>query len=341
MSKIEKSIDVNVPVRTAYNQWTQFEEFPMFMEGVEEVTQLDDSHLRWCAEIGGVEREWDSEITEQIPDQRIAWRSTSGPANSGVVTFQKLNDDETRIYLEMDYEPEGVVETVGDFIGVASARVAGDLERFKDFVEERGVETGAWRGTISSPSSVSEKSRPQSSTDWNTVAPKPRARKSPAKRPAKSAAAAKSTSAVKKPASGGTKTAAAKKAKPKTSAAKRSTARPLAKAKSAVKSAVAAVKKKLSPAKKTAAKTTKPKSKPAAKAKTRAPVKKTAGAAKKPVSKGKTSAKPKTAAKAKTAAKKPAKKASATKAKSSVKSASAKKSASSRKAKPAAKSKKR
>lgn len=338
MSKIEKSIDVNVPVRTAYNQWTQFEEFPMFMEGVEEVTQLDDSHLRWCAEIGGVEREWDSEITEQIPDQRIAWRSTSGPANSGVVTFQKLNDDETRIYLEMDYEPEGVVETVGDFIGVASARVAGDLERFKDFVEERGVETGAWRGTISSPSSVSEKSRPQSSTDWNTVAPKPRARKSPAKRPAKSAAAAKSSDA-KKPA-GGAKRATAK-AKPKTSTAKRSPARPLAKAKSAVKSAVAAVKKKLSSSKKTAAKTTKPKSKPTAKAKTRAPVKKTAGAAKKPASKGKTSAKPKTAAKAKTSAKKPAKKASATKAKSSVKSAGAKKSASSRKAKPTAKSKKR
>ena len=342
MSKIEKSIDVNVPVRTAYNQWTQFEEFPMFMEGVEEVTQLDDSHLRWIAEIGGVEREWDSEITEQIPDQRIAWRSTSGPANSGVVTFQKLNDDETRIYLEMDYEPEGVVETVGDFIGVASARVSGDLERFKDFVEERGVETGAWRGTISSPSSVSEKSRPQSNSDWNTVASKPRARKSPAKRPAKTAAASKTTSAVKKPAGGGTKTAAAKKVKPKTSTAKRSPARPLAKAKSAVKSAVAAVKKKLTPSKKTAAKTAKPKAKTTAKAKSRAPVKKTAGStAKKTANKSKTSVKSKTAAKAKTAAKKPAKKASTTKAKSSVKSGGAKKGASSRKAKPAAKSKKR
>lgn len=338
MSKIEKSIDVNVPVRTVYNQWTQFEEFPMFMEGVEEVTQLDDSHLRWCAEIGGVEREWDSEIIEQVPDQRIAWRSTSGPANSGVVTFQKLNDDETRIYLEMDYEPEGVVETVGDFIGVASARVAGDLERFKDFVEERGVETGAWRGTISSPSSVSEKSRPQSSTDWNTVAPKPRARKSAAKRPAKSAGATKSTS--KKPASGAKRAVA--KAKPKTSTAKRSPARPLAKAKSAVKSAVAAVKKKLSPSKKTAAKTTKPKTKAAAGPKARTPAKKIAGSTgKKTAGKRKTSAQPKTVAKAKTAAKKPAKKASTTKAKSSVKSAGAKKAASSRKAKPAAKSKKR
>ena len=341
MSKIEKSIDVNVPVRTAYNQWTQFEEFPMFMEGVEEVTQLDDSHLRWIAEIGGVEREWDSEITEQIPDQRIAWRSTSGPANSGVVTFQKLNDDETRIYLEMDYEPEGVVETVGDFIGVASARVAGDLERFKDFVEERGVETGAWRGTITSPSTVSEKSRAQSSTDWNTVSSKPRARKSPAKRPAKSAAA-KPASATKK-STGGAKPAAAKK-KTKTSTAKRSPARPLAKAKSAVKSAVAAVKKKLSPSKKTATKTAKPKAKTTAKAKPRTSVKKTVGnASKKTASKSKTSTKAKTASasKAKTAAKKPVKKASAPKAKSSVKSTGVKKSGAARKAKPAVKAKKR
>ena len=151
MSKIEKSIDVQVPVRTAYDQWTQFEEFPSFMEGVESVHQIDDRRLHWRAEILGKVVEWDAEIAEQLPDTRIAWRSTSGAPNAGVVSFFRLSDDRCRVALQIDYEPEGFVETVGDWLGVLSSRVEGDLERFKKFIEERGVETGAWRGTIPSP----------------------------------------------------------------------------------------------------------------------------------------------------------------------------------------------
>lgn len=151
MSKIEKSIDVNVPVRTAYDQWTQFEEFPDFMEGVESVHQLDDRRLHWCAEISGKMVEWDAQIAEQIPDTRIAWRSTSGAPNAGVVSFYRLSDDRCRVTLQIDYEPHGFLETVGDWLGVMSRRVEGDLERFKKFIEQRGVETGAWRGTIPSP----------------------------------------------------------------------------------------------------------------------------------------------------------------------------------------------
>jgi uncharacterized membrane protein len=150
MSKIEKSIEVNVPVRTAYNQWTQFEEFPQFMEGVESVEQLDDRRLRWRAEIGGKTIEWNAEIVEQLPDTRIAWRSTSGASNAGVVSFYRLSDTKCRIALQIDYEPEGVVETVGDWLGAMSRRTEGDLERFKKFIEERGVESGAYRGTIPS-----------------------------------------------------------------------------------------------------------------------------------------------------------------------------------------------
>ncbi len=155
MSTVEKSIEVNVPVNTAYNQWTQFEDFPKFMEGITEVRQIDDTHLHWRAEIGGKEKEWDAEITEQIPDKRIAWRSTSGAANGGAVTFHKVADDTTRIMVQMDYDPEGVVENVGDAVGVFTRRVKGDLERFKDFIEARGQETGAWRGSVeqSQPSS--------------------------------------------------------------------------------------------------------------------------------------------------------------------------------------------
>jgi uncharacterized membrane protein len=152
MSQIERSIDVAVPVSTAYNQWTQFEEFPRFMEGVEEVRQLDDRHLHWRAEVGGKEVEWDAEIVDQIPDKRIAWMSTSGAKNAGVVTFHRLSDDRTRIMLQVDYEPEGAVETIGDALGVVSRRTAGDLERFRDFIETRGAETGAWRGKVPSPS---------------------------------------------------------------------------------------------------------------------------------------------------------------------------------------------
>jgi uncharacterized membrane protein len=148
MATIEKSIDVDVPVRVAYNQWTQFEEFPNFMEGVLEVTQLDDKRLRWRASIGGKEKVWEAEITEQIPDDRIAWRSRGGAHNAGVVTFHRLADDKTRIMLQLEYDPEGMVETVGDAVGVVAARVKGDLERFKEFIESRGRETGAWRGEI-------------------------------------------------------------------------------------------------------------------------------------------------------------------------------------------------
>jgi uncharacterized membrane protein len=148
MATLEKSIEVNVPVNTAYNQWTQFEDFPKFMEGVKEVRQLDDTHVHWHAEIAGKDKEWDAEITEQIPDQRIAWRSTSGTPNSGIVTFEKISDDKTRITLRMDYEPEDVMEKAGDAAGVLSRRVEGDLQRFKEFIESRGQETGAWRGKV-------------------------------------------------------------------------------------------------------------------------------------------------------------------------------------------------
>ena len=151
MSTIEQSIDVNVPVRTAYDQWTQFEEFPRFMEGVREVRQLDDKRLAWCAEVGGKEKRWEAEITEQIPDARIAWRSRTGANNAGVVTFHRLDDQKTRVMLQLDYDPEGVVENVGDAVGVVSSRVRGDLTRFKDFIEQRGRETGAWRGSINAP----------------------------------------------------------------------------------------------------------------------------------------------------------------------------------------------
>jgi uncharacterized membrane protein len=152
MSTIEQSIDVHVPARVAYNQWTQFEEFPHFMEGVESVTQLDDKRLHWRTNIGGVKKEWDAEITEQIPDKRIAWRNISGTSNAGVVTFHRIDDNTTRIMLQVEYDPEGIVENVGDAVGVTSARVRGDLKRFKEFIEARGHETGAWRGEIRQPS---------------------------------------------------------------------------------------------------------------------------------------------------------------------------------------------
>jgi uncharacterized membrane protein len=148
MANIEKSIDVEVPVRTAYNQWTQFEEFPSFMEGVTTVTQLDDRRLRWQAKIGGKDKEWTAEITEQRPDERVAWKSTSGAQNAGVVTFHRLADRKTRVMLQIDYDPEGVVENVADAVGVVSARVSRDLTRFKDYIESRQHETGAWRGEV-------------------------------------------------------------------------------------------------------------------------------------------------------------------------------------------------
>ena len=144
----EKSIEVDQPIRTVYNQWTQFEEFPKFMEGVEQVKQLDDTTLRWKAEIGGQEREWTAKITEQHPDERVAWRSTEGATNAGVVTFHKLDPQRTRVMLQLEFDPEGFVEKAGEKLGAVGTRIQGDLERFKTFIEERGSETGAWRGEV-------------------------------------------------------------------------------------------------------------------------------------------------------------------------------------------------
>jgi uncharacterized membrane protein len=150
-STIRETIEVGVPLSTAYNQWTQFEEFPRFMEGVESVRQVDDTRLLWKADIGGKTVEWQAKITEQVPDMRVAWRSVSGARNAGAVTFDRVDQQRTRITLELEYEPEGLVENVGDFLGVVSHRAKGDLERFKTFIEKRGHETGAWRGRIPSP----------------------------------------------------------------------------------------------------------------------------------------------------------------------------------------------
>ena len=151
MATIEESIDVQVPVRTAYDQWTQFEEFPRFMAGVESVTQLDDTHLHWVADIGGVKREWDAEITEQHPDERVAWKATDGADNAGVVTFHRLDDATTKVMLQLDFDPEGFVEQVGDKLGIVKSQTKADLDRFKEFIEERGSETGAWRGDVDRP----------------------------------------------------------------------------------------------------------------------------------------------------------------------------------------------
>lgn len=148
-SGIIEAIEVNVPVRTAYNQWTQFEEFPQFMASVKEIRQLDDKHLHWKANVAGEDKEWDVEITEQIPDERIAWRSTSGVPNGGVVTFHKIADNVTRVVLQMDYQPEGALEQIGDAFGAVRLETRGNLQKFKDMLEARGKETGGWRGSIS------------------------------------------------------------------------------------------------------------------------------------------------------------------------------------------------
>jgi uncharacterized membrane protein len=147
-SSAEESIEVDVPVSTAYNQWTQFEDFPKFMESVREVRQLDDTHLRWRADVAGKEEQWDAEITEQIPDKRIAWRSTSGVQNSGVVTFHTISDSKTRIMLQMDYVPRSADEKIGDMLGLVKRQLKGNLNRFKELLESRGAETGAWRGSV-------------------------------------------------------------------------------------------------------------------------------------------------------------------------------------------------
>ena len=148
MSTIEKSIEVDVPVRTAYDQWTQFETFPQFMEGVESVQQLDDKRLHWKAEIAGVSREWDAEIVDQTPDERITWRALAGTTNDGTVSFASEGANRSRVTLRLEYEPEGATEKAGDVLKLVDHRVKGDLDRFKEFIESRGTETGAWRGEV-------------------------------------------------------------------------------------------------------------------------------------------------------------------------------------------------
>ncbi|MEW2077061.1 SRPBCC family protein [Streptomyces sp. NPDC012403] len=149
MSTVKEAVEVEVPVHTAYNQWTQFEEFPNFMEGVEEITQLDARHNHWTTKIGGVRREFDTEIVDQLPDERITWRTTSGDVQQkGTVRFQRVDDSHTRVELVMDVEPSGVAEKTADMLGTIDRRVKGDMRRFKDYIERRGDESGAWRGRI-------------------------------------------------------------------------------------------------------------------------------------------------------------------------------------------------
>ena len=148
MASVTESVDVDVPVATAYNQWTQFEEFPRFMEGVEQVRQLDDTTMHWVVSIAGRTHEWDAKITEQHPDHRVAWTSVDGTGNSGVVTFHRLDEAQTRVTVQLEWEPEGPVERAGSALGVDSRQVKGDLERFKELIERRGVESGGWRGEV-------------------------------------------------------------------------------------------------------------------------------------------------------------------------------------------------
>ncbi|HZW73531.1 MAG TPA: SRPBCC family protein [Caldimonas sp.] len=155
LSFVQDSIEVEVPIRTAYNQWTQFEEFPNFMKDVEDVRQVDDTHLFWRASIAGKPVEWTSEITTQIPDRRISWRSTSGPPNSGAVTFDRVTDHRTRVTLRMSYRAPGIAEKVGDALGVVRAELSGNLHRFAEFIQLRQQETGAWRGTVGGGTTMS------------------------------------------------------------------------------------------------------------------------------------------------------------------------------------------
>ena len=148
MERIEKTIEVDCPVRTVYNQWTQFEDFPKFMAGVKEVRQLDDTHLHWCAEVWGKDKEWDAEITEQEPDQRVSWRSVGGATNAGTVRFEPLGENRTLVRLALSYEPEGVAENIGSAVGVMQTQVEKSVRDFKQFIERRGAETGAWRGEV-------------------------------------------------------------------------------------------------------------------------------------------------------------------------------------------------
>jgi uncharacterized membrane protein len=152
MSTVVESVDVAAPVTAVYNQWTQFEDFPRFMEGVTEVRQLSDTLTHWVVEIGGVHREFDARITEQRPDERVAWTSVDGPKHAGVVTFHRLDETHSRVTAQMEMDPEGFAETVADKTGLLDRRVKGDLKRFREFIESRGgQETGGWRGEVDRP----------------------------------------------------------------------------------------------------------------------------------------------------------------------------------------------
>ena len=149
MERIEKSVQVDCPVDVVYNQWTQFEDFPKFMAGIKEIKQIDDTHTHWRAEVWGKDKEWDAEITEQVPDQHIAWRSISGDApNAGEVRFEPLSADKTRVHLTMEYEPQGAMENIGDALGAMDRRVQSTVDDFKEFIESRRRETGAWRDEV-------------------------------------------------------------------------------------------------------------------------------------------------------------------------------------------------
>ncbi|MHA6794617.1 SRPBCC family protein [Pseudonocardia bannensis] len=154
------SVEVAVPVSTAYNQWTQFESFPQFMEGVDRIEQIDNTHTHWVTSIGGVKREFDAEITEQHPDERVAWRTRNGVHQAGVVTFHRIDPDTTRVTLQLDYQPEGVTEKVGDALGVVERRTKDDLAKFKKFIEARRHEEGAWRGDVQRAPQNGEVARP-------------------------------------------------------------------------------------------------------------------------------------------------------------------------------------
>ncbi|MER5717988.1 SRPBCC family protein [Streptomyces sp. NPDC002132] len=149
MTKVEESIEVSVPVHTAYNQWTQFETFPEFMSGVERIEQRTDTLTHWVTDVNGVHREFDAEITEQIPDERVAWTTVGGESRqAGVVTFHRLDDEHTKVMLQLDFEPEGLTETIGDKLGFVKRQTKADLSRFKEYIEERGAESGGWRGVV-------------------------------------------------------------------------------------------------------------------------------------------------------------------------------------------------
>jgi uncharacterized membrane protein len=177
-TKVRDEVTVDVPVNLAYNQWTQFEEFPQFMDGVLSVDQVTDSRLHWVAEVAGVRREWDAEILEQLPDRKVAWAATDGATNAGAVYFESVEPGRTRVRLELEFEPEGLVEKVGDALGVVERQATNDLARFKSFIEDRNLPTGGWRGQVNpgtrSARRVPARRRGRAATAARPVCPPPR-----------------------------------------------------------------------------------------------------------------------------------------------------------------------